>query len=94
MKQAKKVCQIGGTDNPLYSETKIDEKVLNEINVKTTTPSYAYRVYASTCKVEFLNFFSSEYQFKKIESAIKNNVINLSSKLRGFKFMTTSVLRK
>ena len=46
----------------------------------------------STYDVEILNSFNLELQLKDSESVIKNKLINLSSKLRGFKFKTTLVL--
>ena len=39
-----------------------------------------------------LNFFNPELQLKDIEPAIKNKLLNLSFKLRGFKFVATLVL--
>ena len=71
---------------------KKSENFFNEKNVKITKRSRAYRGYVSTYNVEILNSFNPEQQLKDTESAIKNNVINLLSKLRGFKFVTTFVL--
>ena len=39
-----------------------------------------------------MNFFNPEQQLKDTESAIKSNLIELLSELRGFKFVTTLVL--
>ena len=39
-----------------------------------------------------MNFFNPELQLKDTEPAIKSNLIELLSELRGFKFVTTLVL--
>ena len=60
---------------------------VNEKNVKTTTSSYAHTGCGSSCNVEILSSFNPELQLKDIESTIKNKLMNLLSKLRGFKFV-------
>ena len=54
--------------------------------------SQAYKGYASTCSVEIFNFLNPELQLKNTESAIKNKLMYLLSRLRRFKFVTTLVL--
>ena len=49
-------------------------------------------VYASTYKVEILNYFHHELQLKDTKSAIKGTLIEFLTQLKGFKFMTTLVL--
>ena len=39
-----------------------------------------------------MNYFNPELQLKDTESAIKSTLIKLLTQLRGFKFVTTSVL--
>ena len=46
----------------------------------------------NTYNVQLLYFINHELQLKDTESAIKNKLINLLPKLRGFKFVTTLVL--
>ena len=53
--------------------------------------SQAYKGYASTYSVEISNFLNPELQLKNTESAIKNKLIYLLSRLRRFKFVTTLV---
>ena len=48
--------------------------------------------FESVYNVEMLNSFKPELQLKDIESASKSKLIDLLSKLRGFKFVTTLVL--
>ena len=47
---------------------------------------------ASIYNVEFLNSFNPELQLKDTESAVKNKLIELLNWLKGFTFVTTSVL--
>ena len=42
--------------------------------------------------VEILNSFNPELQLKDTESAVKSKLIELLTRLRGFKFVTTLVL--
>ena len=53
---------------------------------------HAHKSYASTYKYEVFNSFNLELQLKNTESPIRDKLINLLSKLRGFKFVTTLVL--
>ena len=46
----------------------------------------------NTNNVGIFNFFNPKVQLKDSESTIKNKLLNLFSKLRGVKFITTSVL--
>ena len=48
--------------------------------------------FESVYNVEMLNSFKPELQLKDIESASKSKLIDLLSKLRGFKFVITLVL--
>ena len=45
--------------------------------------------YASSYKVEILNYFNPELQFKDAESAPKNKLTHLLTQLKGFKFVAT-----
>ena len=54
--------------------------------------SHAYKGYASTYSVKVSIFLNPELQLKNTESAIKNKLIYLWSKLKRFKFVTTLVL--
>ena len=65
---------------------------MKEKNVKTTKRAHAFKCYASSYNVEFLNSFNSKLQLKDTESAIKNKLKKLLTELRGFKFVTTCVL--
>ena len=66
------------------SETSLDEQ-----NVKIT--KHAFKGNPSTCNVEILNSFSHELQPKDTESATKSNLIELLTRLKGFKFVKTIV---
>ena len=69
---------------------------MNERNVKITKQGRAFKGYSGSYNVEILNSFNPELQLKDTESAIKNKLKKLLTKLRGFKFMTAlvSVLKK
>ena len=58
-------------------------------NVKITKQADASEGYASSCNGLP---FNPELQLKNTESAIKNKLKKLLTKLRGFKFVTTLVL--
>ena len=88
IRQAEKV----GSNSSLYSKTKKSEKFLNEKNVKITKQEHAFKGYASTYKTEILNSFNLELQLKDTESAIKSQLIELLTHLKGFKFVITLVL--
>ena len=49
-------------------------------------------IFASTFNVEIINSFNPELQLEDTESAIKNNLIELLTQLKRFKFVTTLVL--
>ena len=61
-------------------------------NVTITKRCHAYKAYSSTCSVKILNSFNPELQLRDIESAVKNNSIDLLPELRGCKFVATLVL--
>ena len=93
--------QVGTSQNSAslsYSETTESKKFFDEKkttkNVKITKQSYVYIGDASTYNVDILNFFNPELQLKDAVSAIKNELIDLLSELRGFEFVTSLVLRK
>ena len=68
------------------------ENLLNEKNIKIAKREYAFKGFASTYNVKIINSFTPELQLKDTESAIKSNLIELSTQLKGFKFVTTLVL--
>ena len=65
---------------------------MNEKNVKMKKRAHSFKGYGSSYKVEILNSFNPEVQFKHTESAIKSKLIELFTQLKGFKFVTTLVL--
>ena len=65
---------------------------MNENNVKITKQAHAFKDYAITYNVGILSFFNPELRLKDTESEIKNNLIQLLSELRGFRFVTALVL--
>ena len=65
---------------------------MNEKNVKITKGLHAFKGNASSYNFEILNSFNPKLQLKDAESAIKNQLIDLLSELKGFKFVTTLVL--
>ena len=65
---------------------------MNEKNVKITKGLHAFKGSASSYNFEILNSFNPKLQLKDAESAIKNQLIDLLSELKGFKFVTTLVL--
>ena len=67
---------------------------MNERNVRITKRIHVDGSYASTYNVEILNSSNPELQLKETVSAIKNKLINLLPKVRGFKFVTFSDLKK
>ena len=52
----------------------------------------SYKGYVSSYYVDILNSFNHELQLNYTESTIRNKLIDLYTKLRGFKFVTTSVI--
>ena len=68
------------------------KNILKENNVKITKQAHAFKDYAITYNVGILSFFNPELRLKDTESEIKNNLIQLLSKLRGFRFVTALVL--
>ena len=92
IKQVKKVSQIGGADNHLHGETKKMKIFGSKKNVKITKRLHSYIGYESTYNVKILKSFNPELQLKETEFTTKNKLIDLLSKLRGFKFVRTFVL--
>ena len=88
IRQAKKV----GFNSPLYSDTKKCENILNKKKVKITKQAHAFKGYASSNDVEILNSFNPELQLIDTESTIESELIELSTQLKGFKFVTILVL--
>ena len=68
------------------------KNILKENNVKITKQAHAFKDYAITYNVGILSFFNPELRLKDTESEIKNNLIQLLSELRGFRFVTALVL--
>ena len=64
---------------------------MNEKNIKTKW-EHAFKGYASTYNVEILKSFNPELQLKDTPSAIKSKLIELLTRLRGFKFVKILVL--
>ena len=81
-----------GSNSSFYSDTKKGKIFLNEKNVKITKRAHAFKCYASTYNVEIFSSFNPELQLKDSESPVKSKLVDLFSKLRGLKFVTTSVL--
>ena len=65
------------------------KKILNQKNAKITKRSHAFKGYTSPYNVEILNCFKPDLQHKDTDSEIKNNLIDLLTELKGFKFVTT-----
>ena len=63
----------------------------NEI-VKIAKQKHAFKGFVSTYKVEILNSFNLELQFKDTKSAIKSKLIELFTQLKRFKFVRTLAL--
>ena len=53
---------------------------------------HAYKDCASTYNTEMSNSFNPELQIKDAESVIRNNLIDLLTELKRFKFVVTMVL--
>ena len=60
----------------------IVENYFDERNAKITKWSQGCKVYASSYKVDVLDSFNLELQFKDTEYGIKNNLINLSTEVK------------
>ena len=54
--------------------------------------SRAYRYYGSTYSNEILNYCNAEIQPKDTESTSNNELIDLLTELKGFKFVASLVL--
>ena len=55
--------------------------------------SHAYSYYRSTYSNEILYYFNAEIQPKDTESTINNELIDLLTELKGFKFVASLVLK-
>ena len=67
-------------------------KILNKKIVKILKQEHAFKYFASTYNVEFLNSFNTELQLKDTEYAIKSKLIEFLTQLEGFRFVITLVL--
>ena len=76
----------------LYMVLQKSQHFLNEKNVKKTKRAHAFNGYASSYNADILNSFKPELKLKDTESAIKSNLIDLLTQLKGFKFGSTLVL--
>ena len=87
------VLKVGtGKSQLLLYIAKKNNDFVNKKNVKITKREHAFKDYASTYNVEISNSFNPKLQLNDTESSIKSELIDLLSKLRGFKFLTTLVL--
>ena len=68
------------------------EDFLNEKTANITKREHAFKGFASTYNIEFLNSFDTELQLKDTEYAIKSKLIELLTQLKCFKFVATVVL--
>ena len=61
---------------------------------KRTKEALAYKGFQRFYYVESLNYFNTEIQLKDTESAIKSNLIDLLTHLKGFKLKTLVLMFK
>ena len=97
IRQAKKVFQVGGAgknyNSPLYSDFFFFDETKTIKNTKITKRSSTYKGYtASTYNTDILNSFSSELELKDTESAHRNKLKGLLTKLKEFKLVAAMVL--
>ena len=74
--------QVGTGKNPttpLFSDTK--NFFFEQNNIKVTKKEHAFKGLARTYNVEISSYFNPELQLKDTESAIKNKLQKLLSKL-------------
>ena len=83
-----------GSNSSLYSDTTKKWKFFKRKNVKRTKRKHAFKGFSSTYNVEIFNSFNPELQLKNTDSAIKSKLVELSTQLKGFRFMTTLVFNK
>ena len=57
--------------------------------IKITKRIHTFKGYARFYNVEILNSFNPELYIKDTESTIKSKLLELSTQLKGFKFVTT-----
>ena len=88
IRQAEKV----DSNSSFYSDTKRSGNCFNEKNIKRTKRVHTFKGFPSFYNVEILDSFKPELQLEDTESAIKSKLIDLLTKLKGFKFVTTLVL--
>ena len=67
-------------------------KFFKQKNIRLAKQKHAFKSFSSTYNVEILNSFNPELQIKDNESAIKSQLIDLLTQLKGFKFVATLVL--
>ena len=65
---------------------------MNEKNIKITKIEHAFKGFQSTFNIGILNSFNPVLQLQATESGIKSKLIELLTKLKGFKFVTILVL--
>ena len=63
------------------------------MDAKVAKQSYAHKGYTSTYSVEILNSLNPELPLKDSEYAMRNKLIDLLTESKGFKFMTSLVLK-
>ena len=90
IRQAERVLQVSSTSS-LYNDTEKSEKFFKRRKCENNKRAHAFKGYASFYNIEILNSFNLELQIKDNESANKNKLKKLLTKIRGFKFVTTSV---
>ena len=71
----------------LYLVKKVSEIFDEKKKAKIIKRFHAYKSFASTYSLEIFNSFNHELQFKDTEHAIRNNLIDLLTELKGFKFV-------
>ena len=72
--------------NPIFFDEKMTMKT-----VKIKKHAHAYKGYMITYNVELLNSFNPELQFEDTESATRNELKDLYTESKGFKFVTTFI---
>ena len=65
----------------------------DEKNTKITKQSHAYKGYASCSSVRISNNVNTDLQLKDAEYGIRNSLIDLVTRLKGFQFVTKLVLK-
>ena len=65
----------------------------DEKNTKITKQSHTYKGYASCSSVRISNNVNTDLQLKDAEYGIRNSLIDLVTRLKGFQFVTKLVLK-